>query len=56
VDIVRAQALSSIQGVAPDGSDIHLIVREASRGLVHLASCLKFSVGSLTSAFAELDP
>ncbi|XP_020043397.2 Fanconi anemia core complex-associated protein 100 isoform X4 [Castor canadensis] len=30
VDIVRAQALSSIQGVAPDGSDIHLIVREVA--------------------------
>lgn len=32
VDIVRARALSSIQGVAPDGADVHLIVREASRG------------------------
>ncbi|KAB0396033.1 hypothetical protein E2I00_012912, partial [Balaenoptera physalus] len=31
-DIVRAQALSSVQGVAPDGTDVHLIIREASRG------------------------
>nr|XP_004655324.2 Fanconi anemia core complex-associated protein 100 isoform X2 [Jaculus jaculus] len=30
VDIVRAQELSSIQGVAPDGTDIHLIVREVA--------------------------
>ncbi|KAK2112347.1 hypothetical protein P7K49_012094 [Saguinus oedipus] len=32
VDVVRARALSSVQGVAPDGADVHLIVREASRG------------------------
>lgn len=30
--VVRAQTLSSIQGVAPDGTDVNLIVREASRG------------------------
>ncbi|XP_025218397.1 Fanconi anemia core complex-associated protein 100 isoform X1 [Theropithecus gelada] len=30
VDIVRARALSSIQGVAPDGADVHLIVREVA--------------------------
>ncbi|XP_013002617.1 Fanconi anemia core complex-associated protein 100 isoform X2 [Cavia porcellus] len=30
VDIVRAQALSSVQGVAPDGTDVHLIVREVA--------------------------
>ncbi|XP_012511821.1 PREDICTED: Fanconi anemia-associated protein of 100 kDa [Propithecus coquereli] len=30
VDVVRARALSSIQGVAPDGADIHLIVREVA--------------------------
>ncbi|XP_014644842.1 PREDICTED: Fanconi anemia core complex-associated protein 100 isoform X1 [Ceratotherium simum simum] len=28
VDILRARALSSVQGVAPDGTDVHLIVRE----------------------------
>lgn len=32
VDIVRARALSSVQGVAPDGTDVHLIIREVSRG------------------------
>ena len=31
-DIIKAQALSSVQGVAPDGTDVHLIIREASRG------------------------
>ena len=36
-DVVRAQALSSVQGVAPDGTDVHLIIREASRGQL---SCL----------------
>ncbi|XP_029417088.1 Fanconi anemia core complex-associated protein 100 isoform X2 [Nannospalax galili] len=30
VDVVRASALSSIQGVAPDGTDFHLIVREVA--------------------------
>ncbi|XP_063473393.1 Fanconi anemia core complex-associated protein 100 isoform X2 [Symphalangus syndactylus] len=30
VDVVRARALSSIQGVAPDGADVHLIVREVA--------------------------
>ncbi|XP_055448224.1 Fanconi anemia core complex-associated protein 100 isoform X2 [Psammomys obesus] len=30
VDAVRAQALSSIQGVAPDGTDVNLIVREVA--------------------------
>ncbi|XP_021563591.1 Fanconi anemia core complex-associated protein 100 [Carlito syrichta] len=30
VDVVRAQALSSIQGVAPDGADIRLIIREVA--------------------------
>ncbi|KAL2764538.1 Fanconi anemia core complex-associated protein 100 isoform b, partial [Daubentonia madagascariensis] len=30
VDIVRAQALSCIQGVAPDGADVHVIVREVA--------------------------
>ncbi|XP_057572460.1 Fanconi anemia core complex-associated protein 100 isoform X2 [Hippopotamus amphibius kiboko] len=30
VDIVRAQALSSVQGVAPDGTDVHLIIREVA--------------------------
>ncbi|XP_040845712.1 Fanconi anemia core complex-associated protein 100 [Ochotona curzoniae] len=29
-DAVRAQALSSIRGVAPDGTDVHLIVREVA--------------------------
>lgn len=29
-DVVRAQALSSVQGVAPDGADIRLIIREVS--------------------------
>ncbi|XP_030698990.1 Fanconi anemia core complex-associated protein 100 isoform X1 [Globicephala melas] len=29
-DIVRAQALSSVQGVAPDGTDVHLIIREVA--------------------------
>uniref|UniRef100_A0A8C3YN97 FA core complex associated protein 100 n=1 Tax=Catagonus wagneri TaxID=51154 RepID=A0A8C3YN97_9CETA len=29
-DIVRTQALSSVQGVAPDGTDVHLIIREVS--------------------------
>ncbi|XP_055431333.1 Fanconi anemia core complex-associated protein 100 [Bubalus kerabau] len=29
-DIVKAQALSSVQGVAPDGTDVHLIIREAT--------------------------
>lgn len=32
MDVVRAQALSSIQGIAPDGTDVNLIVHEASRG------------------------
>lgn len=32
VDIVKAQALASVRGVAPSGADIHLIIREASRG------------------------
>lgn len=36
-DAVRAQALSSVQGVAPDGTDIHLTVHEASRGLALLS-------------------
>lgn len=31
VDAVRAQALTSVQAVAPDGSEIRLIVHEASR-------------------------
>lgn len=31
VDLVKAQALSSIQGVAPDGTDVHLTILEASR-------------------------
>lgn len=48
VDIVRAQALSSVQGVAPDGTDVHLIVREASRGTAHLP------VGKLASPPAVL--
>ncbi|XP_012308161.2 Fanconi anemia core complex-associated protein 100 isoform X1 [Aotus nancymaae] len=30
VDVVRARALSSVQGVAPDGADVHLIVREVA--------------------------
>nr|XP_023507560.1 Fanconi anemia core complex-associated protein 100 [Equus caballus] len=30
VDIVRARALSSVQGVAPDGTDVHLIIREVA--------------------------
>ncbi|XP_012933672.1 Fanconi anemia core complex-associated protein 100 isoform X2 [Heterocephalus glaber] len=30
LDIVRAQALSSVQGVAPDGTDIHLIIQEVA--------------------------
>ncbi|XP_047400473.1 Fanconi anemia core complex-associated protein 100 isoform X1 [Sciurus carolinensis] len=30
VDTVKAQALSSIQGVAPSGTDIHLIIREVA--------------------------
>ncbi|XP_030867505.1 Fanconi anemia core complex-associated protein 100 isoform X4 [Gorilla gorilla gorilla] len=30
VDVVRARALSSIQGVAPDGANVHLIVREVA--------------------------
>ncbi|XP_021493075.1 Fanconi anemia core complex-associated protein 100 isoform X3 [Meriones unguiculatus] len=30
VDAVRAQALSSIQGVAPDGTDVNLIVHEVA--------------------------
>ncbi|KAM5273172.1 Fanconi anemia core complex-associated protein 100 [Ctenodactylus gundi] len=30
VDVVRARALSSVQGVAPDGTDIHLLVREVA--------------------------
>nr|XP_031325185.1 LOW QUALITY PROTEIN: Fanconi anemia core complex-associated protein 100 [Camelus dromedarius] len=29
-DIVRAQALSSVQGVAPDGTEVHLIVHEVA--------------------------
>lgn len=32
VDVLRAQALSSIQGIAPDGTDVNLIVHEVSRG------------------------
>lgn len=32
MDAVRAQALSSIQGIAPDGTDVNLIIHEASRG------------------------
>ncbi|XP_003786111.1 Fanconi anemia core complex-associated protein 100 [Otolemur garnettii] len=30
VDVVRARALSSIQGMAPDGADVQLIVREVA--------------------------
>ncbi|XP_012888594.1 PREDICTED: Fanconi anemia-associated protein of 100 kDa [Dipodomys ordii] len=30
VDIIRARALSSIQGVAPDGTDIHLVISEVA--------------------------
>ncbi|KAM4844083.1 Fanconi anemia core complex-associated protein 100 [Thomomys bottae] len=30
VDVVRARALSSVQGVAPDGTDVHLIVSEVA--------------------------
>ncbi|KAG3268301.1 Fanconi anemia core complex-associated protein 100 [Ictidomys tridecemlineatus] len=30
VDIVKARALSSVQGVAPNGTDIHLIIREVA--------------------------
>ncbi|XP_039715168.1 Fanconi anemia core complex-associated protein 100 [Pteropus medius] len=30
VDVVRARALSSVQGVAPDGADIHLMVHEVA--------------------------
>ncbi|KAM5217070.1 Fanconi anemia core complex-associated protein 100 isoform 1-T2 [Hipposideros larvatus] len=29
-DVVRAQALSSVQGVAPDGTDIHLTIHEVT--------------------------
>lgn len=32
VHVVRARALSSVEGVAPDGADLRLVVREASRG------------------------
>lgn len=31
-DAVRARALSSVQGVAPDGTAVHLTVRQASGG------------------------
>lgn len=47
-DIVKAQALSSVQGVAPDGTDVHLIIREASRGQL---SCPR---GTLASTAAVL--
>ena len=47
VDIVRAQALSSVQGVAPDGTDIRLTVHEASGGLASMAAVLR--VGSLST-------
>ncbi|XP_028643742.1 Fanconi anemia core complex-associated protein 100 [Grammomys surdaster] len=30
VDVVRAQALSSIQGIAPDGTDVNLIIHEVA--------------------------
>eukprot|EP00073_Rattus_norvegicus_P039160 XP_008766711.1 PREDICTED: Fanconi anemia core complex-associated protein 100 [Rattus norvegicus] len=30
VDVLRAQALSSIQGIAPDGTDVNLIVHEVA--------------------------
>lgn len=33
LDVVRARQLSSVQGVAPDGADVHLTVREARGGL-----------------------
>lgn len=33
LDVVRARQLSSVQGVAPDGADVHLTVREACGGL-----------------------
>lgn len=36
VDVVRTQTLSSIQGIAPDGTDVNLIVHEASRGHLHV--------------------
>ncbi|XP_062937003.1 Fanconi anemia core complex-associated protein 100 [Cynocephalus volans] len=41
VDMVRARALSSIQGVAPDGTDIHLIVREVAMTDLCLAGPLQ---------------
>ncbi|XP_005407330.1 PREDICTED: Fanconi anemia-associated protein of 100 kDa [Chinchilla lanigera] len=37
VDIVRAQALSSVQGVAPDGTDVHLIIHEVAMNDLCLA-------------------
>ncbi|XP_026339687.2 Fanconi anemia core complex-associated protein 100 isoform X4 [Ursus arctos] len=30
LDVVRAQRLSSVQGVAPDGTDVHLTIREVA--------------------------
>lgn len=51
-DIVKAQALSSVQGVAPDGTDVHLIIREVSR--VQL-SCPGGHVG-LDSSSSEWGP
>lgn len=32
LEAVRTRPLSSIQGVAPDGTEVHLTIREASRG------------------------
>ncbi|XP_029784007.1 Fanconi anemia core complex-associated protein 100 isoform X7 [Suricata suricatta] len=36
LDVVRARLLSSVQGVAPDGTDLHLVVREVT--VTHLGA------------------